>query len=350
MWNDVIELPGLIDLHVHLRQEGLLERVAPLTAAHCAAALVMPNLLPEPLQDGTDVAWYRSEVLGAFGVHACTPLMTIALTPQTTPATISSAVAAGAVAAKLYPAGATTNSQHGISVAALVQFHALEAVLETMATLGMVLCVHAEDPDAPVLSREVSFISVVHNIATRHPTLRIVVEHVSTRDMVDYINAAPPNVYATVTGHHLNFTLDDLLGGMLRPDFFCKPVVKTAADREKLRQLAISNRRCMAGSDSAPHEPPAKYGARGAAGFFCPPTLMVPLVAAAFESAGAVPQQLAEFLYNRGVQFHLLGEKHPLPPKPLRLVRDSWEVPAELGGVTLALAGENLPWRLERIY
>lgn len=266
------------DFHLHLRRGEMLRRVLPYSSGVFSRALVMPNTLP-PILGGADVTAYRNEILEALPEgHEFEPIMTLKLTDRTTPRDIDGAAQAGAPAAKLYPAGATTNSDDGVRNA-----RNCYAAFGEMERSGMILCIHAEDPDVFVLERERRYLDTIAEIAGTFPALRIIIEHVSDAKSVEFVRAAGENIGATVTVHHLVATLDDIVGECLSPHMYCKPVPKTPDDRDALREVVFAGvPRFFFGSDSAPHAPGEKEGPCGAAGVFSAPTA-IPILADLFE-------------------------------------------------------------------
>jgi dihydroorotase len=332
------------DFHLHLRDGALLGRVLPHTAATFGRALVMPNTEP-PVLTGADAERYRKEIVSALpgsgsgSGSAFEPLMTIKIVPSTTPAVVRDAAAAGVVAGKLYPEGVTTNSSDGVR-----DVLALGPVFAAMAEAGLVLCLHGETPDAFCLDREERFLfEVLPELARSFPSLRIVLEHVSTAAAVDWVQHQPgTNVAATITVHHLLLTLDDVVGGMLAPHHFCKPVAKRPADRAAIVAAAVGgDPRFFLGTDSAPHPREAKESAHGCAGVFTAPVAL-PLLATLFEEQGALPA-LEGFCSTHGAAFY------GLPPSTgtLRLVRSPWTVPTDHDGVVPLNAGSTLPWQID---
>jgi dihydroorotase len=308
----------------------------------------MPNTEP-PVLTGADAERYRKEIVSALPLDAAgasgasgagfEPLMTIKLVPSTTPAVVRDAAAAGVVAGKLYPEGVTTNSSDGVR-----DVMALRDVFAAMSDAGMVLCLHGESPDAFCLDREAQFLAeVLPSLARSFPDLRIVLEHVSTAAAVDWVRGWDGgNVAATVTVHHLLLTLDDVVGGMLAPHHFCKPVAKRPADRAAIVAAAVSgDPRFFLGTDSAPHARAAKESAHGCAGVFTAPVAL-PVLATVFEEQGAL-DALDAFCSAHGAAFY------GLPPATgtVRLVRSPWTVPSEVDGIVPFRAGTTLPWRVD---
>jgi dihydroorotase len=294
--------------------------------------LAMPNTVP-PIASREDVEAYRSEILAAAG-GALEPLMTFKILPGMDRETVLGCALAGAVAGKYYPALSTTNASDGLADPAEAK-----AALSAMEDSGLVLCVHPEEPSAPVLEREAAFIPALDRIIAVHPRLRIVVEHVSTAELLAFAVAAPPRLACTVTAHHLLFSLDDLLGGALAPHLFCKPVLKPARDRDALRDAVFRGEpKIFFGSDSAPHPRAAKEGVSAASGIYSSPSAVAAL-AGLFDDARAL-RSLEPFLSVRGSAFYGL----PPPAGRLILERREWTVPEEEDGAVPMLAGRSLAW------
>lgn len=296
----------------------------------------MPNTLP-PVADAEALGRYRDEILlGVAAEGGFSPLMTFKILPGIGEETVRSCAAAGALAGKYYPAGATTNSADGPS-----NPDSVVAVLDTMEEADLVLSIHGEEPEAPSMERETAFLATVERILARWPGLRVVLEHLSTKDAVDFVAAGPERLGATITAHHLLFTIDDMLGAGLNPHLFCKPILKSAADREALRRAAFSgSAKFFFGSDSAPHGRAAKESASAPGGVYSAPTA-IPALLGLFESAGDLAA-LLPFVAGNGARFYRL----PLPSGTLRLRREPWRVPAEIDGVVPMCAGAVLNWRL----
>ena len=282
----------------------------------------MPNTTP-PILLAEDVERYRSEILDAVpDSESFQPLMTIKLTPSTTPRSILGAAGSGAVAGKFYPEGVTTNADGGLRHLKDL----MPGVLDAMRDVGMVLCIHGEDPDAFSLERERSFLREVDEVAHSHLDLRVVLEHLSTRAAVEAVEAWPSTIAATLTIHHLYLTLDDVLGAELRPHLFCKPVAKTPDDRNALVDAALSgNPKFFLGTDSAPHTRKAKEFL-GAAGVFTAP-IAIPLLAQFFDENGHL-ERLAPFVSEFGSDFY--GVRRAM--EEVRLVKEPMTVPANYGG------------------
>ena len=299
---DRITLPRPDDWHLHLRDGAMLAAVAPESARHFGRALVMPNLVP-PVTTGTEAAAYRDRIRAALPPGSrFTPLMTLYLTERTDPADIRAAHAVGlALAVKLYPAGATTNSASGVR-----DLDRVTGVLETLAEIGMPLCIHGEvtDPEVDIFDREAVFIDrMLEPLRRRLPQLRITLEHVTTAEGVAYVRASEANLAATLTAHHLVINRNHILAGGIRPHYYCLPVAKRERHRLALVEAALSgDRRFFLGTDSAPHPRAAKESACGCAGIFTAP-LAIPLLAQLFDEAGAL-DRLAGFVSVHGARWY----------------------------------------------
>lgn len=320
------------DCHVHLRQGAMLKAVAPATDGQCFRALVMPNTDP-PILNAADAEGYRQRILEAR--TSFMPVMTIKLVDSTTPSIIRDAK--GMVrAGKLYPEGVTTNSEDGVR-----EISRLFPVFETMQETGMVLCLHGETPDVFTMDREKAFLETLFGISIRFPKLKIVLEHVTTADAVREIERLGDNVAATITVHHLYLTLDDIIGGSLRPHAFCKPVAKRPEDREALILAATGgNPKFFLGTDSAPHARGRKECDGGCAGIFSAP-VAIQALAQLFERRGALGK-LEDFTSRFGAEFY----GWPLCESKLTLVREPWAVPEDWHGVVPFMAGQTLDWRI----
>ena len=295
---DTITLRRPDDFHLHLRDGALLAAVAP-QSRDFARAIVMPNLVP-PVATARDVIAYRGRIEAAMPGAAFEPLMTLYLTDDTRPETIDAA-AEVCVAAKLYPAHATTNSAFGVT-----DVEALTPVLERMAERGMLLLVHGEvtDPAVDIFDREAVFLDrVLDPLRRRVPGLKVVLEHLTSATGVEYLNASGSGLAATITAHHLVIDRNDLLAGGIRPHNYCLPIVKRARDREALVAAATGgDPRFFFGSDSAPHTDPKKLGPCGAAGCFTAPVALA-LLAHVFEAAGAL-DRLEAYVAGNGAAFY----------------------------------------------
>jgi dihydroorotase len=333
------------DWHLHLRDGAALQAVLPFSAARFARAIVMPNLKP-PITTTALALAYRQRILAALPAGArFQPLMTLYLTDQTSAAEVERAHASGMIfGCKLYPAGATTHSEAGVSDIAR-----LEPALAAMMRLDLPLLVHGEvtDPAVDVFEREARFIErVLAPLTKRWPGLRIVFEHVSTRAAVEFVRAARPGVAATITPQHLLLNRNALFAGGLRPHHFCLPVLKSEADRRYLLEpLAGGDARFFLGTDSAPHERAAKEAACGCAGIFSAHA-GIELYAEIFEAEGMLAR-LQGFACEFGADFYRL----PRNQDQITLVREPWTPPASYpfpdGELVPLRAGERIAWRLQ---
>jgi dihydroorotase len=332
------------DWHLHLRDGAALQAVAAFTAARFARAIVMPNLTP-PITTTALALAYRKRILDALPQGTkFEPLMTLYLTEDTDPAEIERARASGVVwGCKLYPAGATTHSEAGVR-----DIRRIEAVLARMSELDVVLQVHGEVTDAAVdvFERETRFIeTVLTPLVARFATLRVVLEHVTTRAGVEFVKQARAGVAATITPQHLLLNRNALLAGAIRPHHYCLPVLKTEADRLALVAAATSGSpKFFLGTDSAPHARSAKEAACGCAGVFSAHAALE-LYAEVFEAAGAL-HRLQGFAAEFGADFYGLRRND----EKITLLRDPWPVPHSLAFGQEELipfrAGGEIAWRI----
>jgi dihydroorotase len=332
------------DWHLHLREGEALRAVLPDTAARFARAIVMPNLRP-PVTTVEHALRYRAEILAARPAGSrFEPLMTLYLTPATTPAEVERAAASEHVhAIKLYPAGATTNSDAGVS-----SLDPLDDVFTAMTEHRLPLLIHGESTDAAidVFDREKAFLDgPLTRLRKRHPGLRIVVEHITTADAVAFVREAGPDVAATITAHHLLHDRNAMFQGGLRPHFYCLPVLKRARHRDALIEAAVSGEaKFFLGTDSAPHARGAKESACGCAGIYTAHAA-IELYAEAFDLAGRLAA-LEGFASIHGARWYGL----PINEERITLVREAWRVPASIGfgGDELIpmRAGESVGWRM----
>jgi dihydroorotase len=333
------------DWHLHLRDGAALRAVLPFTAARFARAIVMPNLAP-PITTTALALAYRDRILAALPAGAkFQPLMTLYLTDHTSAAEIERAHASGAIfGCKLYPAGATTHAEAGVTDIARI-----EQALGAMMALDLPLLVHGEVTDGAVdvFEREARFIDrVLAPLVGRWPGLRIVFEHVTTRAAVNFVRAARRGVAATVTPQHLLHNRNALFAGGLRPHLFCLPVLKTEDDRRALLDvIASADTRFFLGTDSAPHARAAKESACGCAGVFSAHA-GIELYAEIFEAEGMLPR-LQGFACEYGADFYRL----PRNQDQITLLREPWTPPASYpfgdGQVVPLRAGESIAWRLQ---
>ena len=341
---DTLTLARPDDWHLHLRDGDSLAAVLPDTARRFGRAIVMPNLLP-PVRNVGDALAYRERILAALPAGMrFEPLMTLYLTEATTPADIRAAKASGHVhAVKYYPAGATTNSQSGVTDLAHCN-----AVFEAMQELDLPLLLHGEvtDADVDVFDREAVFIERhLQRLVEAFPRLKIVLEHVTTSQGVDFVTSARAGVAATLTAHHLLLNRNALFRGGLRPHAYCLPVVKRERHRQALLDAATSgNPRFFLGTDSAPHAKSAKESGCGCAGIYTAHA-GIELYAEAFDAVGAI-DRLEAFASFHGPDFYGLARN----TETITLARQPWQVPDELPLAAATLvpmrAGETIAWRL----
>jgi dihydroorotase len=337
---DSITLRRPDDWHVHVRDGAMLRAVLPFTARVFARAIVMPNLSP-PVTSVAAALAYRERIMTVLPAGTdFTPLMTAYLTDASEPEEIARGFADGAwVAAKLYPANATTNSAHGVT-----DIRKIDRVLARMAEIGMPLLVHGEvtDPIVDVFDRETVFLDrVLAPLIARLPSLKVVLEHVTTRAAVQFVESAAPNLAATVTAHHLVINRNALFQGGLRPHLYCLPVAKREEDRLALRRAAISgNGKFFLGTDSAPHPVSAKECDCGCAGIFSSPNALE-IYARVFEEEDAL-DRFEAFAALNGPHFY--GMK--VNDSTITLKRGEQTVAQEIASVRPFLAGQKLNWQI----
>lgn len=321
----------IFDGHVHARQDAMQVLILPFTLAVAQGYVVMPNTNP-PILAGIEVIERREELRrNTPDVVDTKPIMTVQIIPQTTPRTILEAWNAGARAGKIYPKDMTTGSHNGV-----FDYFALAAVYAEMEELGMKLCLHPELPGADPIRSEEMFHAVIDWIATTFPKLTIIIEHITKASTLRFLDKYP-NVWCTITGHHLVLTISDVIGRLLEPHHFCKPVAKFAEDLRALRHAAINHPKAMLGSDSAPHEESKKVCSGGCAGVFTAPVL-VPLIAEVFDDEGATVEQMQDFTSTRaGKCWGLrLGEE------TITIEREPMRVPRRIGNVVPFRAGTEM--------
>jgi dihydroorotase len=343
------------DWHLHLRDGALMQSVLPDTARQFARAIVMPNLKP-PVTTTEQALAYRARIIAALphdaksgdtksGAAKFEPLMTLYLTDKTSAEEIRKAKQSGIVhAVKYYPAGATTNSDAGVT-----DMRRAYAALEEMQRCGMPLLVHGEvtDPAVDVFDREAVFIErVLQPLLKDFSKLRVVFEHITTKDAAQFVASAPDNIAATITAHHLLYNRNAMFKGGIRPHYYCLPVLKRETHREALVKAATSgNKKFFLGTDSAPHAQHTKENACGCAGCYTAHAA-IELYAEAFEQAGAL-DKLEGFASFYGADFYGL----PRNTQQITLRKEEWQVPATVGFGEHRLvplrAGEMMKWKLQ---
>ncbi|UAA38294.1 dihydroorotase [Paraneptunicella aestuarii] len=332
------------DWHVHLRDNDMLPETVPATARCFRRAIVMPNLVP-PVTNAEMALQYRSRIEAAAPAGSdFEPLLTLYLTNKTLPEDIITAKRAGILAAKLYPAGATTNSDAGVA-----SLSALYPVFETMAEQGMLLLVHGEvtESHVDIFDREQRFIDEhLRAIVETIPSLKVVMEHITTKDAVEFVSGASDNVAATITPQHLMLNRNDLLVGGIRPHNYCLPVLKRSTHQEALQEAVCSgSSKFFLGTDSAPHEQRNKENACGCAGCYSAWSA-IELYAQIFEDLGIL-NKLEAFASFYGPDFYGL----PRNTKTITLVQETWQIPESIqlpNGQPIVPfhAGQTLRWKL----
>jgi len=340
-----IEIRRPDDWHLHLRDGAAMAAVLPFTAARFARAIVMPNLKPAVTTTAQALA-YRRRILDALPAGmSFEPLMTLYLTDNTAPEEIRRARASGIIrAVKYYPAGATTNSESGVT-----DIRKCARTLEAMAQAAMPLLIHGEatDTQVDVFDREKVFIErTLESLVRDYPALKIVMEHITTADAVKFVLGAPANVAATITAHHLLLNRNAIFSGGIRPHNYCLPILKREEHRQALVLAATSgNPKFFLGSDSAPHARHTKEAACGCAGVYTAHA-GIELYAEAFDAAGRL-DKLEGFASMHGPDFYGLGRNR----ESITLVRRPWSVPDEFSYGAESLvplrAGASVAWQLE---
>jgi dihydroorotase len=332
-----IELNSPLDMHLHLRDGDMLSTVAPLSSESFAGALIMPNLVP-PIDTKEALLAYRDRITDATKGDIFKPYMTLFFKPSYNYDFLKS-FGNELTAIKLYPAGITTNSEGGVSG---FDIDTLRPALEAMSELGLPLCIHGET-NGFVMDREKEFVPIYENLASNFPKLKIIMEHITTKESIDALNKYE-NLYATITLHHLLITLDDVAGGMLRPHLFCKPIAKRPIDREALQNAALNaHPKVMFGSDSAPHPQHAKESCGCAAGVFTAPIALAAL-AELFEKHQKL-DNLQKFISDNARSIYGITP----PAKKVILVKAPTNVPSSYGSVVPMFAGETLSWNIKEI-
>jgi len=332
------------DWHVHLRDDQALSHTVPAMARYFGRAIVMPNLVP-PVSNADQAIAYRERIMAAqkHCLRQVEPLMVIYLTDLTTAEEIKRAKQAGVIACKLYPAGATTNSDSGVT-----DIQKIYPALEAMEKEGMLFLLHGgvTDQDIDIFDREKIFIDRTLKILERDfPNLPMILEHITTKDAVDFVSSANKNIAATITAHHLLLNRNDMLVGAIRPHYYCLPILKRNSHQQALIEAAISgNPKFFLGTDSAPHSQESKESNCGCAGIYTAHAA-IELYAEAFEQADAL-DMLEGFSSHFGPDFYGL----PRNNDTITLRKEAWLVPntAELGNSHLVplYAGESLQWQV----
>ena len=331
---DKITIDSPLDMHLHIRDGEMMENIIRYSTTPFSGALIMPNTIP-PLTSRQEILDYRDRILKAKGEDSFEPYMSVFFKSSYDYDFLKS-IKDIILVVKLYPSGVTTNSEGGV---VSVNLDEVGDTLSAMEKLGIPLSIHGETMGT-TFEREAEFLPTYELLAKTFPRLKIIMEHISDRRTVRLLDKYP-NLYATVTLHHLTITLDDLLGGALKPHLFCKPIVKTSADRDALQKLVLSgNPKVMFGSDSAPHPQDKKENQNGSAGIFSAPTLLQGIVEL-FDKNGKL-DLLQNYLSDNAKRIYGVN-----PPKKLvTLEKKEMKISESYGGVIPMLAGETLSWSL----
>lgn len=342
--SDTLRITRPDDWHLHLRDGEVLKHVVPATANQMGRAIVMPNLRP-PVVNAEQAIAYRNRILQHRPEGSnFDPLMTLYLTDNTSPDIIAAAAASGIVkAVKLYPAGATTNSDSGIT-----DLGKLDAICEALNEAGMPLLVHGEvtDNHVDIFDREKQFLDdILAPLAAKHNSMRMVVEHITTKDSAEFVQAHGDNVGATITVQHLAYNRNHMLVGGIRPHLYCLPILKRNVHQQALQDAVVSgSKKFFLGTDSAPHAKGTKENACGCAGCYSA-FAAIELYAEIFEDLGVL-DKLEGFASHHGADFYGLARNSD----SITLVKQPWEVPAEMpfgSDIIVPLrAGETLRWKL----
>ncbi len=322
-------LDSPLDMHIHFREGAMMEHVAPFTMEQFSGAIIMPNLVP-PVDNLKRLKTYRDEIISVRGDHLFEPLMMLFFRNYTEEEL--AAAHPHIFGIKLYPAGATTNSEAGVQ-----ELNAVESTFKLMEEMGIPLMIHGETHGF-VMEREREFLASYEYLAKTFPKLKITMEHITTHDAVEMLDRYE-NLYATVTLHHLLITLDDVIGGLMDPHLFCKPIAKCPKDREALLSAALrAHPKLMFGSDSAPHPISKKECCGCAAGVFSAPVCL-PTLVELFEQHGSL-ENLQAFVSGNARRIHSFEP----PAKQVKLKKDGMQVPERYGDVVPYRAGEQIPW------
>ena len=325
-----------LDMHLHLRDGVMLENIAPLSAFTYSGALIMPNLVP-PVDTFAALKSYKDRIISAVPNDYFEPFMTLFY--KNYDKAFLESVVDEITAIKLYPAGITTNSEGGV---ASFDIEEMRTTLEAMSELEIPLCVHGET-DGFVMDREAEFMSIYELLAQNFPNLKIVMEHITTKAAVDMLDKYP-NLYATITVHHLLLTLDDVIGGMMMPHHFCKPIAKRPEDLDALLSVALeAHPKVMFGSDSAPHPQHKKESCGCAAGVFTAP-ISLQLLTEIFEQFDKL-ENLQAFVSDNAQNIYGICPEF----KEITLEKRPFVVPQNYSGVVPMYAGETINWAIASV-
>ncbi|MBN8573028.1 MAG: dihydroorotase [Candidatus Kapabacteria bacterium] len=327
-------LTSPFDMHIHFRQDEMLRAIAPLSAYSFSGGVIMPNCVP-PIDSAESLSLYTQQVKNAIGSYDFTPFMTLFFRNYTEKEleTVKDSI----IGIKLYPAGATTNSDQGVK-----EISKAEHTLALMEEMGIRLLVHGETHGF-VMDREKEFISIYDYLAKKFPRLHIVMEHITTKEAVDFLDKYD-NITATVTLQHLLITLDDVIGGLMNPHLFCKPIAKRYEDRDALLAAALNaHPKLCFGSDSAPHPIDKKESCGCAAGVFTAP-IALQVLTQLFEKHDALPN-LQKFVSDNAVNIYNLRPSS----KKVELCKKPFIVPEKYHTVVPMYAGQTLEWSIESV-
>ena len=335
-----LTLNSPLDMHLHLRDDDMLQNVAPLSAQSFAGAIIMPNLVP-PVTTKEALLSYKDRITKAINSNSSqkttpfSPYMTLFFKPNYTKEFLQD-IRDDLTAIKLYPAGITTNSEGGVSG---FDIDELSPTLSAMSELEIPLCIHGET-NGFVMDREAEFVPIYEKLASAFPDLKIIMEHITTKESLKALDRFD-NLYATITLHHLYITLDDVVGGMLKPHLFCKPIAKRPKDRAVLLDAALNaHPKVMFGSDSAPHPRHSKEAPGCAAGVFTAPVIL-PALAQLFDKYNRL-DNLQAFVSDNACNIYNITP----PSKKIILEKKQFKVPQEYNGVVPMFAGESLGWSI----
>ena len=329
-----IELNTPLDMHLHIRDGEMMQNVLPFSSSVFSGALIMPNLQP-PITSKELLLNYKERIEKAQKFNNFKPYLSLFF-KKDYDFNFLQELKDDILVVKLYPSGVTTNSDDGV---VSVNLDEVGETLSAMEKLGILLSVHGET-NGITFEREAEFIPTYKLLAKNFPKLKIIMEHISDRRTVSLLDEFP-NLFATVTLHHLIFTLDDLLGGSLKPHLFCKPIIKKLEDREALRNLVFSgHKKVMFGSDSAPHLKIKKESGNGFAGIFTAPVLL-PALVELFEKFNAL-DKLQDFISDNAKRIYNINP----PQKTIYLEKKSFQVQSEYFGIVPIFAGEKLIWKI----
>ncbi len=330
-----LKINSPLDMHLHLRQDNMLKVVAPLSSKSFAGALVMPNTLP-PVTTKEQVVAYKREITEAVDSDNFTSYMTLFFKNDYSYNFLED-IKDDILSIKLYPDGATTNSDGGV---ASFDIESLRETLEAMSDLNIPLNIHGETTGF-VMDREAEFVPIYEQLATAFPNLKIIMEHITTKESAVALDRHK-NLYATITLHHLFITLDDVAGGMLQPHLFCKPIAKRPEDREALLDLALNaHPKVMFGSDSAPHPKDKKEAPGCAAGVFTAP-IALPLLAQLFEKHNKL-ENLQKFISDNAVKIYNIK---PID-KEITLIKQSYTIPSKYNDIVPFMSNERVEWKFK---